>query len=395
MSYLERAKEIYEDGQAVRRQIHENPEVGFELPETTKLVKEELDKYGIAYENVGDTYGITGSFGNPDKGKTLLLRADMDALAIKEESQHMCVSKNENGHLCGHDMHTTILLMTLRMLKEDEDQLEGQIKFLFEPAEETLTGGELMIQNGILENPVPDASMALHMRPDADKVEVEVIRGSALCSALNFRITVKGVGAHGAMPYKGIDPVFVGSQILNAANGILARELPSNRGASISMGSFKTPGGAVNVIPETAVLEGTARTLYPESRDHIAKRLPEIVEYIGKAFRAETKFEIIADVPVLVNTEEITEQVKKSAEEAMEGEYPVIEIGANLASEDYAHIAAKLPESVYLFIGCPLPDQSGNVYAVHHPQVQFNEEALLVGSATLAKAAVNWLRDNK
>ena len=395
MAYLDIAKEIFDEAVKVRRQLHENPEVGFELPETTKLVKSKLDEFGIAYENVGDTYGITGTLGDSAKGKTLLLRADMDALAITEKSQSSCTSKNENGHLCGHDMHTTILLMVLKMLKKNEDQLEGQIKFLFQPAEETLNGGRVMVEEGILENPTPDAGMALHMWPNGDKVDVEIHQKEALASALNFRITIKGVGAHGAMPNNGIDPVFVASQIINGANGILARELPSNKAASLSMGYINAPGGAINVIPDTVVLEGTSRSLFPESAEHVSKRLPEIVEHIGKAFRAETEYEVMADCPSLTNSKEMSEQVMASAKEALGDKYDVVTVPPYLASEDYAHIASKLPESTYFFIGCPLPDDNGEVYPVHHPLVQFNEEALIVGSATLATSATNWLRDNK
>ncbi|MGX7106472.1 M20 metallopeptidase family protein [Hutsoniella sourekii] len=395
MSYLERARELFEPAVAFRRQLHENPEIGFELPETVKAVKAKLDEFGIEYTMVGDSDGITGTLGDSSKGKTLLLRADMDALPITEKSKHDFVSKNENGHLCGHDMHTTALLMVLKMLKEKEDQLEGEIRFLFQPAEETLNGGRVMIEEGFLDKAAPDAGMALHMWPVAEKVDIEVAHNEALASALNFKITVKGVGAHGAMPHMGVDPVFVASQIINAANGILARELPSNRGASLSMGSFQAPGGAINVIPDTVILEGTSRSLYPDSAEHVAKRLPEIVEHIGKAFRAETEFEVMADVPALINTEEITEQVLASAKEAIGSEYEVKEIGSFLASEDYAHIASKLPESCYFFVGCPLPNDKGETFAVHHPEVQFNEEALVVGSATLATAATNWLRDNK
>lgn len=395
MSYLDRAKELFDDAVQVRRQLHQHPEVGFELPETAKLVKSKLDEFGIEYENVGDSYGVIGTLGDSQKGKTLLLRADMDALAITEKSEHDFVSQNDNGHLCGHDMHTTILLMTLKMLKEREDELEGQIKFLFQPAEETLNGGTLMIEEGILENPAPDAGMALHMWPNGEEVSVEIQENEALASALNFRITVKGVGAHGAMPHNGVDPIFVASQIVNAANGIIARELPSDASASMSMGRFEAPGGAVNVIPDTVIIEGTSRSLYPESAEHVAKRLPEIVEHIGKAFRAETEYEQLADVPTLINTEEITKQVQASAEEALGDEYTVKNVPPYLASEDYAHIASHLPETCYFFVGCPLPDENGEVYPVHHPLVQFNEEALIVGSAAMATAATNWLKDNK
>lgn len=395
MSYLERAKAIYAEGKEIRRKIHRNPEVAFDLPNTEKLVKQKLDEYGISYTNVGNTLGVIGTLGDKSKGKTLLLRADMDALPMKEESKHCCTSENDYAHLCGHDMHTTILLMTLKMLKEDEDKLDGQIKFLFQPAEETLYGGEVVIEQGALENPAPDAGIALHMWPLADKVGVEVSEHEALASALNFRITIKGVGAHGAMPYNGIDPVFVASQIINAANGILARELPSNKGASLSMGYISAPGGAVNIVPATCVLEGTSRSLYPESAKHMAKRLPEVVEHIGKAFRAETTFEVLANVPSLINTPDITKEVIKYSKEVLGDEYGVKVVPPQLASEDFAHIASRLKESCYFFIGCPLPDEEGKVYAVHHPLVQFNEEALIVGSAVMAHTATQWLINNK
>lgn len=395
MTYLDKARALYDEAVAFRRNLHQHPEVGFDLPETAKAVKEKLDEFGISYQSVGDSYGITGTFGDASKGKTLLLRADMDALAIQEKSQHDFVSTNDNGHLCGHDMHTTILLMVLKMLKEDEDQLEGQVKFLFQPAEETLNGGSLMLKEGILENPKPDAGFALHMWPNGDKVDIEIAREAVLASALNFRITVKGVGAHGAMPFNGIDPVFIASQIINAANGILARELPSNRGASLSMGKFEAPGGAVNVIPDTVIIEGTSRSLYPDSAKHVAERLPEIVEHIGKAFRAETEYEALANCPALINTPEEADSIKASAEKVLGDKYEVKNIGPYLASEDYAHIASQLDKTCYFFVGCPLPDDQGQVYPVHHPLVQFNEEALVIGSATMAQAAVDWLKANQ
>ncbi|AXY24674.1 amidohydrolase [Suicoccus acidiformans] len=396
MDYLTRARELHDAAIQVRRQLHQNPEVGFDLPETMKLVKSKLDEFGIAYENLADTYGVVGTLGDASKGKTLLLRADSDALPIPEKSEHDFVSQVENkAHLCGHDMHTTILLMVLKMLKENEDQLEGQIKFLFQPAEETLNGGKLMVEKGILENPKPDAGMALHMWPMSKEVNILVSRHEVLASALNFRIIIKGVGSHGAMPYMGIDPVFVASQIINGANAILARELPSNKGASLSMGMIEAPGGAVNVIPDTVIIEGTSRSLYPESAQHVSERLPEIIEHIAKAHRAEASYEVLAEVPALINTPEISDQTLAAAKEVLGDEYNVTETEPDLASEDYAHIASHLPESCYFMVGAPLPDAEGKTYPVHNPLVQFNEEALVAGSAAMAQAATNWLRDNK
>lgn len=394
MSYLEKAKALYEDAKAVRRDLHQNPELGFELPKTLEIVAKQLDDFGIAYEKMEGTDALVGTFGNPDQGKTILLRADMDGLPMKELSGLEFASQNGNAHTCGHDMHAACLLIALKILKDDEANLKGQIKFLFQPAEETLRGGALMVENGILENPAPDAGMALHMWPSGKELGILIQKEETLASALNFRIKVKGKGAHGAMPFNGIDPVFVGSQIVNAANGILARELPSNKGASLSMGLFEAPNGAVNIIPESVTIEGTSRSLYPESAKLVAERLPEIVEHIGKAFRAETEYEELANVPTLVNTPEMSAMVKEVAEEVLNGEYAVEYIEPMLASEDYAHIASHLPESCYFFVSCPMPDEDGNVFAVHHPQVKFNEEALIFGPATMAKSAAQWLENN-
>lgn len=394
MSYLERARKIFKEIQQVRRKIHQNPEVGFDLPETVKIIKQKLDEHNIKYNHLGDTYAIVGTLGNPLKGKTLLLRADMDANPTKEETNLEFSSKNGSAHTCGHDIHATSLLATLIMLKEDEDKLNGQIKFLFQPAEETLNGGKAMLENGILENPKPDAGMALHMWPNGENLGILVAKKEALCSALNFKIEIEGKGSHGAMPFLGVDPVFIASQIINAANAILARELPSNKGASLSMGYILAPGGAVNVIPSKAILQGTARTLYDESAKHIEQRLPEIVNHIGQAFRAKTKFEVLANVPALKNTPDLSELVYESAKQALGNEYSVNYSNPELASEDYAHIASHLPETCYFFVSCPLKDNEGKVFPVHNPKVLFNEEALVIGPATLARAAINWLDKN-
>lgn len=396
MNYLERARELFDEAVAFRRHLHKNPEIGFDLPMTEKAIKAKLDEHGITYENLGDTYAVIGTLGDPSKGKTLLLRADSDALPIPELSDHDFVSEIEGkGHLCGHDMHTTILFMTLKMLKENEDQIPGQIKFLFQPAEETLNGGKVMLEQGILENPKPDAGMALHMMPTFDQLGVYASEREVLASAINFRIKVFGVGSHGAMPFMGKDPIYIGTKIIDALDGIISRELPSNKGASMSTGFIEAPGGSVNVVPEIMVIEGTSRSLFPESAKHVAKRIPEIVKHIGMAFGAETEYEVLAEVPVLFNTPEMSRQVLEAAREVLGDEYPVDYTPPQLASEDYAHIASQLPETCYFVVGCPLPDEDGKVYPVHNPKVQFNEQALILGSATMTQAAMNWLRDNR
>ncbi len=394
MSYLNRANELFEEAKNIRRKFHQNAEVGFELPKTLALVAEQLDAFGIAYEKTDGADALVGTFGNPEKGKTLLFRADMDALPMKELSGLPFASENGNFHAYGHDMHAASLLIALKMLKDDEEKLAGQIKFLFQPAEETLNGGKLMLEKNILENPKPDAGMSLHMQPNGKELGIFVPEKEALASALNFRIKIKGKGAHGATPYNGIDPVFVGSQIINAANGILARELPSNKGASLSMGYFDASNGAVNIVPESVTIEGTSRSLYAESAKHVAERLPEVVEHIGKAFRAETEYSELANVPSLVNSADMSRLVKEAAEKVLSDKYSVDYTEPMLASDDYAHIASRLAQSCYFFVSCPLPDEAGNLYPLHNPKVRFNEEALIVGPASMTEAASRWLKKN-
>ncbi|VEU60840.1 Uncharacterized hydrolase YxeP [Mycoplasmopsis bovigenitalium] len=394
MSYLTRAKELFEEAKQIRRQIHANPEVGFELPNTAKLIEKILDKYNIKHQRLDDTYAIIGTLGDAKKGKTLLLRADMDALPTTEESGLDFASKNGAAHLCGHDLHTTCLLISLIILKENENKLKGQIKFLFQPAEETLNGGALMLKKGILNNPKPDAGLALHMWPNGEKLGILVQRKEALASALNFKIEIEGKGAHGAMPFNGVDPVFVASQIINATNGILARELPSNKGASLSMGFIEAPGGAINVVPSRAYLQGTARSLFAETTEHLRTRLPEVTEYIAKAFRANAKFEFVANVPALVNNENMADLVIESSQQSLNNEYNVDYYEPALASEDYAHIADELPESCYFLVSCPaFEDKSKNI-GVHNPKTIFNEQALIIGPTAMVQSAINWLDKN-
>ncbi|BAP39498.1 M20 metallopeptidase family protein [Metamycoplasma canadense] len=394
MSFLEQVRQLFEEAKEIRRKIHKNPEIGFELPKTTKIIKEVLDKYNIQYTNLKDTYAIIGSIGNKLGGKKILLRADMDAVQAKEESNLPFSSINSNAHLCGHDIHTTSLLITLIILKKYEKELNGQITFLFQPAEETLNGGKLMIEKGLLENNF-DLGLALHMWPSGKKLGIIIQKEQVLSSALNFKIDIEGKGAHGGMPYKGVDPIIVASQIISAFNIMAAHELPSNKSASVSIGYLNTFGGSVNVIPSKVTLEGTARTLFVKSAQYIKKRLPEIANNIAKAFKAKISFEILADVPPLFNTPSISKLVFKSAKESLENKYDVKFAEPELASEDYAHIASCLKKSCYFFVSCPFPNENNEVFDVHNNNVIFNEEALIIGPTTMIQTIINFLDSKK
>ncbi|EKU93180.1 Uncharacterized hydrolase YxeP [Alloiococcus otitis] len=391
MNYLKEAQSHFDEMLATRRHLHQNPETGFETQETAKFIKKKLKEYGLEPEDIGEN-GVTALIG-PDTGKTILLRADMDALPIKEESGVEFASKNDYMHACGHDMHTTVLLTAARLLKENEDQLKGHVKFIFQPAEELLIGGKAMVDAGILENPKVDVALGLHVAPNIDEQGILVVEeGPWMTFANNFRIRIKGEGAHGATPYLGVDPVMIGAQIVNGAQEILSRELPFDRSATLTMGKFIAKG-AINVIPGEAVIEGTVRGFSNESKDYIKKRLPEIVQKIAEAYRGSAEFELLSDCPVLVNDGDFSRTAISYLKEISQGEFDIHKGGQVHASEDFAYYADQVP-AFFFNILTPNPDaEDGKLYPVHHPKVVFGEEILPKASAMLSHIATRWLED--
>lgn len=393
--YMKEAKAIEEDLIAIRRHLHQMPETGFDLPNTVAYVKEQLKAIGIEAHDIGD-HGVTAVIGKKG-GKTLLLRADMDGLPIEEKSGEAFASTNGNMHACGHDIHMTCLLGAARMLKENEDQLEGQIKFIFQPAEELLVGGGEMVKAGILENPTVDAAMGLHVWSIGGQ-GISTIPGTFMSSAGNFEIKIKGVGAHGALPQNGVDPVYIGSQIVIGAPEILARELAYDKSAAITMGYFSAEG-AVNVIPNEATLRGTVRTFSNDSRLYIRKRLPELVSQIAKAYRGEATLEFLSDCPVLENDEDMTHQSIGYLNEIIDtDQYPieigkeaVTKIGAPYGSEDFAYYANEVPS--FFFLLRAADKQKDNPAMLHNETTTFNEDMIKIGAASMAHCATRWLQD--
>ncbi len=389
MNYMQRAYEMKEKIIADRRHLHQNPELGFELPKTVAYVKGQLREMGLEPEDIGD-HGVTATFGNPG-GKTILLRADMDALPIKEKSGLEFAAEGPNSHACGHDVHTSILLGAAKLLKEDEDKLAGQVKLIFQPAEELLIGGGVMVDAGVLENPKVDAAMGLHVWPHAEESGLAVREGVFMASANNFRIKVTGVGAHGAMPYTGVDPVYIGSQIVTGVPEIIARELPFDQSAAITMGKF-IGDGAVNVIPDEVLIEGTVRAFSNKTREYIKERLPELVQEIAEAYRGTAELEFLSDCPVLINDEAMTAKTRGYLEEAVDREFPIFEADQQHGSEDFAYYANEVPSTFFL-LHVPHPEAE-ELHPVHHPEVLFDEEMIPVGVGAMAHSAARWLEEN-
>lgn len=387
MTYLDQAQALLEETIANRRQLHRNPELGFDLPQTVTFVKEKLTAYGLEPQDIGQN-GVTALIGKPG-GKTVLLRADMDGLPIKEESGLDFSSINDNSHTCGHDMHTAVLLSTAKLLKSNEDKLQGQVKFIFQPAEELLIGGKAMVEAGILENPRVDAAFGLHVAPNVPAQGIAYAVGPAMSSALNFRLTIQGKGTHGAMPHLGIDPVYIGSQVVTGLTAIPARELGLDQSAAVTIGRFEGLG-AMNIIPDRVVLEGTARTLSEHSRAYLRERLPQLAQAIVETYRGTCDFEFLADCPVLINDPDLAQDSVSSLEALLGDSLPIIQIPAQLASEDFAYYAEQVP-AFFFNLANPYDPNASDLYPVHHPKVIFGEDMLPVGVAALATLATDYL----
>ena len=263
---------------SIRREFHRHPELSLQEFRTAQRIEEELDKFGIPHTRVGET-GVLGTLkGAKDNGKVLVLRADIDALPIEET--HECVYRSENAgvmHACGHDFHTAMLLSAAKLLKESEEKLAGRVRFMFQPAEETFEGAKDMIANGILDG--VDAALAYHVSTGRMPVGIFMYNdsGTMMNSVDGFRITVYGKGSHGAYPQNSIDPINIGVHIYLALEALLAREANPNKTCVMTVGQF-TAGAAANIIPDTAILQGTIRTNDRDSRALLVRRMKETAE---------------------------------------------------------------------------------------------------------------------
>lgn len=391
MNYYERALELKDETIANRRHIHKNAETGLDLPKTKAYVMEKLTEYGLEPKDCG--YGVTATLGKG--GKVLLLRADMDALPMPEESgEEFACPTGKEAHTCGHDFHAAMLLTAAKMLKEKEDTLEGTIKFMFQPAEETFEGSKNMIENGILENPPVDAALAYHVSPGKMPIGLFMYndKDTMMYSVDGFKITIHGKGSHGAYPHVGVDPINIGVHIHLALQELITRESDPTHSCVLTIGQF-AGGTAANIIPETAVLQGTIRTNKPEARELLVRRMKEVAEKTAAVYNGTVDIEMISEVPPLICNPKLTDEVVGYMQElGIPGLTPYPGISAS-ASEDFAVIAEKVP-STFMYLSAGYLDERGQ-YPAHHPKAQFNEDVCPIGAACLAHCASQWLKNNK
>lgn len=399
---LEAAKQLEPQLQEWRRTLHRHPEVGFDLPQTKALVQKALTEMGYAPQDCGKC-GVLALAGGKKPGKVILLRGDMDALPLQEESGEAFASEVPGKmHGCGHDMHTAMMLGAAKLLKEHEDEIEGTVKLEFQPAEEIFQGSPDMIANGLLENPRVDAAVMFHvlggMPIPAGVVLVPACGGITMASCEQYHIVVHGKGGHGSMPENCIDPITAAAHIHIALQEINARELSQNDFGVLTTGRFAA-GAASNVIPDTAEMWGTIRTTDPDNKTgaFIRQRMTEISEGVAKTFRCTAEVEFSDYCPCMMVD-------KALAQDAMTYMTDLLGKGAmDMApltggkpgggSEDFAFVSHEVP-TVSMFLACGSPER-GYRYGQHHPKVRFDDSVLWEGSAAYSYFALRWLEGHR
>lgn len=368
----------------LRRDLHAHPELSFHEAHTSLKIQTVLNQLGIPYTTGWCKYGIVGELhGRIPSDRLVALRADMDALPILEKNQCSYKSTNEGVmHACGHDVHMTCLIGALRILNQNKDLWAGKIKFIFQPAEEKLPGGaSILIEEGVLNHPVPDFIIGQHVQPGMDVGRIGIGPGAFMASCDEIYITVKGKGGHAAQAHLCIDPIVIASQLILALQAFMNREKPANQASVLSIGTFQTNSEATNIIPDEVKLSGTFRALDENWRRFAHQRIKDLAVSICKAFNATCDVDIQIGYPCLINNPVLTEQLIQNAADYL-GEGQVERLDSRLTSEDFAYYSQKIP-AVFYRLGV------GQVPGVHRADFDIDEAALAYGAGTMAYLAMS------
>ncbi len=371
--------------------LHQHPEVGMDLPMTSKYVYDTLCSYGyqpIWMAGCG-MYVLAGQTGENQAGKpTLLLRADMDALPMKEETDLPYRSLNDCMHSCGHDMHTSMMLGVARLLKEQEANLKGCVKIMFQPDEEGLSGCMQMIEEGILENPKVNAALSMHVEASTGSCGMIRYREKENTAASTiFDITVKGKSTHGAQPHTGIDPINTAVRIYLAFQELIARELPASSANVLTVGMLQG-GTARNIIPEEAMLKCSLRTFDEEERTFIMKRVKEICDGMALAYRTPVSIDVLNYTPCLYNDPELSREIMAGIKDLF-GSKIEMRTKPLTVSEDFSQISQRVP-SCFVMMTAGSPEE-GYCWPQHNAKVTFDEKTMIHGCCYLYESAVRWL----
>lgn len=395
---------IYKDAQALnsdmvafRRRIHEHPGTGFDIKETVEQVRQELETMGYTVQNCGKA-GLTTTVGNGN-GPVFLLRADMDGLPIKEETNLPFQSTNGKMHACGHDMHTTMLLGAAKLLKQYETELHGTVKLMFQPAEEIMAGAADMIEAGILTEPKVDAAMMIHIAPGLPLPVGTILThapGVIMASCDWLEIHIKGVSGHGSTPSSAIDPLPAMANLITALQEIQARELSVDNPIALTFGCVEG-GTTSNVIMDHIVLKGTLRTRDEKVRTFVKKRVEEMTSGVTSLYRCEGEVVWGDNCPVFMNNADLSSKVSTYLEEylpknSLLDTKNLPSLGVIMASEDFGYISQEVPT---ILLNLAASDARVTTpYPVHHPKLVLDESCMASGVTAFVGMAMEYLKEN-
>lgn len=395
IDYLAEAKALFTYTQSMRRDFHIHPELGFHEVRTGGIVAKELESLGLEVtKGIGKT-GVVGLLEGAKPGPTLLIRFDMDALPIVEDTGAEYTSQNQGVmHACGHDGHTAIGLTVAKILQKHRNELAGTVKFCFQPSEEgyngeEMGGAQMMIRDGVLDGPKVDNTLSLHLWNEKPLGWIGVAKGPVMAGAEQFTIKLTGKGGHGAAPHLTIDPIAAAAQVINALQTVTSRNVAPLQAAVVSVTTVHS-GTAFNVIPQEAELTGTIRTFDPAVRQKVLERFDQIARGVAETMGCKAEVNVQRVTPAVINDDAVAARVQQTAHtllpEAALDTAPYMTMGA----EDMAFMQEKVP-GCYFFIGSNNKEKHLD-YGHHHPKFDFDEEALMRGAALMASAAADILK---
>ncbi len=390
MNIKDEVKELKDEVVRLRRDFHMHPELAFEEERTSQIVENYLKELNLEVKTHIAKTGVVGLLRGKDEGPTILLRADMDALPIEELNDIPYRSVNKGVmHACGHDGHTAMLLVAAKVLSHHREEIKGNVKFVFQPSEEKDPGGAIkMIEEGVMENPHVDKAFGLHLGNMIPVGIIGIKEGVLTAEADRFKIKIIGKGGHGAYPHTSVDPVIVASHTVLALQQIVSRETDPVQPIVLTVGKIHS-GDAFNVIPETAELLGTVRTLDKNIARSVPEKMERIAKYIAEAYRGKAKLEYHFGYPPLVNSKEETQYVIEIAKQVV-GEKRVVTVPVSMGGEDMAYFLEKAKGAFY-WLGS-MNKEKGLDKPHHSAYFDFDEDALPIGVEMHTRIALGLLK---
>jgi amidohydrolase len=391
IDYIKEAQQLFPYTQSMRRDFHSHPELGFRELRTSDIISYELNDLGLEVRTGVAETGVVALLECKKPGPVVLIRADMDALPIVEETNAEYASQVPGVmHACGHDGHSAILLTVAKILHAHQDEMAGTVKFVFQPAEEGLGGAERMIIDGVLKEPKPDVTLALHLWNEKPVGWIGVSQGSSMAGAEIFKIKIRGKGGHGAAPHLANDPILASAQIINVLQSITSRNIPPLKSAVVSVCTIHG-GEAFNVIPQEVQLAGTIRTFDLEVREKVLERFEVIVYGMAETMGCQAEIELNRLTPAVINHFETAARVQKVAQNLYPSAYVDNNNYTTMGSEDMAFMMELVP-GCFFFIGSANSEKKLDA-SHHHPLFDFDEQALSQAVAIMAASAMDILNN--